>query len=341
MSGRFQENDIRPAEFATRQQAAMRADIDYLLSFQQEFVAVPCPACAERCPELEFEKYALTYQRCLNCRSLYISPRPRPDHLELFYQNTQNYAFWNQYIFPASEVARRERIFRPRAARVREICERLRVTPERLVEVGAAFGTFCEEIAKLGFVQEIIAVEPTPDLAQTCRDKGLNIIEQPIEKVALPDESLDVVCAFEVLEHLFSPADFLHKLHRLLKPGGLVVLTNPSCDGLDVVVSPQHSSTVDAEHLNYLNPSSMAVLFRRTGFELLEVTTPGQLDVELVRKMFLEQQLKRPDHPFLYQVLVDHWESSGARFQSFLAENLLSSHMWTVARKSLAPPVQE
>ena len=44
MSGRFQENDIRPAEFATRQQAAMRADIDYLLSFQQEFVAVPCPA---------------------------------------------------------------------------------------------------------------------------------------------------------------------------------------------------------------------------------------------------------------------------------------------------------
>lgn len=338
MSETFQENDIRPAEFAQHQQAAMLADIEYLLSFQQDFVLVACPACAESCADLEFQKYSLDYQRCRNCRSLYISPRPREEHLVSFYQNSKNYAFWNQYIFPASDVARRERIFRPRAARVHEICLRSGATPKRLVEVGAAFGTFCEEIAKLDFVQEIIAVEPTPGLAQTCRDKGINVLEQPIEEVCLPDESIDVVCAFEVLEHLFSPADFLRKVHRLLEMGGLVILTNPSCDGLDVVVSPQHSSTVDAEHLNYLNPSSMAVLLQRTGFELLEVTTPGKLDAELVRKMFLEQQLRRREHPFLYQVLVERWETSGARFQDFLAENLLSSHMWTVARKSSPTP---
>lgn len=329
----FSENDIRPDDIMEKQNEVMLADIEYILQYKKDFIEVKCPACGANHYRHAFKKYTLDYCECKECETLYINPRPTEEQLADFYKNSQNYAFWNEHIFPATDDARRENIFRPRAEKVKEICESLNFQPKTLVEVGAGFGTFCEEITKLNFVEEITAIEPTPGLAQTCRDKGLNVIESPIEEANFDDESIDLVCSFEVLEHLFSPADFLAKFARILRPGGLAILTNPNGKGFDVVVSPEHSGTVDVEHLNYMNPKSMKVLYERHGFELLEVMTPGKLDAELVRKMFLGDKLKREDNPFLYQVLVENWDETGEGFQNFIADNNLSSHMWTIARK--------
>ena len=41
---------------------------------------------------------------------------------------SQNYAYWNDVIFPASEAVRREKIFRPRAQRMADLCRRVGVT---------------------------------------------------------------------------------------------------------------------------------------------------------------------------------------------------------------------
>lgn len=329
----FKENDIRPDDIMEKQKAVMLADIDYILQFKEDFISVNCPACDADDAVVSFQKYTLDYCTCKNCETLYINPRPTEDHLADFYKNSQNYAFWNEHIFPATEDARRENIFRPRALKVKEICESLNFHPKTLVEVGAGFGTFCEEIRDLNFIDTIVAVEPTPGLAQTCRDKGLDVIEKPIEQSNFEEESADLVCSFEVLEHLFSPSDFLAKFSKILRPGGLAILTNPNGRGFDVVVSPEHSGTVDVEHLNYFNPDSMKRLYERNGFELLEVMTPGKLDAELVRKMLIAGQLTREQQPFLHQVLVERWEETNESFQQFLADNNLSSHMWTIARK--------
>ncbi len=330
---KLSENEIRPDDIMEKQKDAMMADIEYILKRKSGFVKVKCPACNADRGRLAFQKYTLDYQRCGDCRTIYINPRPTEDQLADFYRNSQNYEYWNKYIFPATEDARREKIFKPRAERVREICKKQKMKPKTLVEVGAGFGTFCEEVQKLGFVEKVIAVEPTPGLAQTCRAKGLNVIESPVEKAEFAPGSVDLVCSFEVLEHLFDPADFIEKCAKIMRPGGLAVITNPNGEGFDVVVSPEHSGTVDVEHLNYFNPDSMRVLFERFGFEVLEVTTPGKLDAELVRKMFLSEQLKREDDPFLYQVLVERWDDLADDFQEFVAGHNLSSHMWTIARK--------
>lgn len=42
-----------------------------------------------------------------------------------------------------------------------------------------------------------------------------------------PDQSFDSVFASQVLEHVFNPAQFLSELHRVLKPGGCLLLTLP------------------------------------------------------------------------------------------------------------------
>ncbi len=43
----------------------------------------------------------------------------------------------------------------------------------------------------------------------------------------VPDESFDAVICSQVLEHIFTPADFLGEIRRVLRPGGRLLLTTP------------------------------------------------------------------------------------------------------------------
>ena len=242
------ETDIRPDRLRAEQGFRLAADIARLRRRYRQFVCVPCPACGGTKARLQLKKYGCTYVSCTICSTMYMNPRPTPAILEWYYRTSENYRFWNTHIFPASERARRKNIFRPRARRLLRICRALDVKRRTLVEVGAGFGTFCEEVHRLKAFSRVIAIEPTPSLAKTCRRKGLEVIERPIERVRLPAGGIDVVAAFEVIEHLFSPRTFIRSCARMLLPGGLLVLSCPNVKGFDVVVLQGQSDTVDVEH---------------------------------------------------------------------------------------------
>lgn len=330
----LRETEIRPDHLMQGQAERFAADIRWLLQHKDEFVQVSCPACDCEKGRPVFEKYGLTYVVCFNCGTMFANPRPTRAILEMYYARSENYAYWNKYVFPASEGARREKIFRPRAERLAEICQRYNVPTDVLLEVGAGFGTFCEEIRRMGLFRRVIAVEPTPDLAETCRQKDLEVIEKPIDQVRFDRETINVIACFEVIEHLFSPRSFLNSCAAVLAPQGLMIVTCPNVRGFDMVVLQAVSDTVDVEHLNYFHPDSLSLLFADCGFEVLETLTPGKLDAELVRKKVLTNDMDLSTQPFLQQILMNEWEGVGGAFQQFLADNQLSSHMWLVARKA-------
>ena len=118
---------------------------------------MPCPACRADAPAAVGEKEGFAYQRCTSCDTVYTNPRPSAPLLAEFYAQSRNYAYWNEHVFPATEERRRERIFKPRAERTREILHGAGLAPETFVEIGAAFGTYCQEIRRLGLARRIIA----------------------------------------------------------------------------------------------------------------------------------------------------------------------------------------
>ncbi|HEX7900446.1 MAG TPA: methyltransferase domain-containing protein [Planctomycetota bacterium] len=332
----LRENEIRPDVLMDEQARRYAADVKRLLEHKAKFVKAACPACAADRPRPAFEKMGFSYVVCSRCETMYVSPRPTPELLELYYSTSENYAYWNTHIFPASEAARREKIFKPRAERLVEICRRYHVPGGTLLEVGAGFGTFCEEITRLKRFSRVVAVEPTPGLAATCRKKGLEVVEKRIEDATIDGGPVSAVASFEVIEHLFDPRAFLSGCARLLPPGGLLVLTCPNAKGFDIEVLGPLSGAVDTEHLNYFHPASLSTLVTDCGFEPLEVQTPGKLDAELVRKKALSKEIDLSSRPFLKDVLLDRWDQMGAAFQDFLVENRLSSHLWLVARRTSA-----
>lgn len=331
----FTENDIRPKNLAKDQHTAFLADVDFLTRERAHFVKVPCPACKANESVQKFKKNGFQYVECIRCATLYMSPRPSPEILGNFYKTSQTYAYWNKYIFPASETIRKEKIFVPRVNRIIELCKKYQVSVTSILEVGAGFGTFCEEMKSRNVFSRVVAIEQNPELSKTLRKKEIETIESPVEEVSFKEsERFDVIVSFEVIEHLFSPEDFIASCRKLLAHGGLLILTCPNGKGFDLLVLGKECNSIDHEHLNYFNTTSLAMLVERLGFESKEVTTPGRLDADLVRTKILEGKYDANRDPFLKEILINRWKELGIPFQDFLATHELSSNMWIVARNS-------
>ncbi|MBW2003484.1 MAG: class I SAM-dependent methyltransferase [Deltaproteobacteria bacterium] len=328
---KFRETDIRPSDIMAGQIKHIEADRERLLSHKHKFVTVSCPACGCENSRIEFIKNGLKYVTCTCCETMFVNPRPTSEILEECYSKSSVYEFWNKYVYPVTDKARCEGIYRPRVERILNICKNYGFTNCTLMEVGAGFGSFCDEVNNTGYFDRVIAVEPTPDGAESCRKKNVEVIEKPIEKVSIDKGKVDIIVSFEVIEHLFSPKTFLINCSNLLRTGGLIIVTCPNIRGFDNLVLGKLSSTIDHEHLNYFHPESLALLMSNCGFRLVEKLTPGKLDAELVRNEVLKGAFSLKNKPFLKYLLIDKWNETNENFQNFLADNLLSGHMWMVA----------
>lgn len=328
---RLSESELCPDELLKGQEEAFARDIKRLQARADEFVTVNCPACGQVRGDKAFEKYGFTFRRCAVCATIYMTPRPSEAAMADYYANSENYAFWAKYIFPASEAARREKIHKPWLQRVLGYCETFHVTKGTLLEVGPGFGTFASVATQSGEFARVVAVEPTPELAQACRDRGVEVINKRVEDLCGEIERVDVVVAFEVIEHLFEPRRFLEGILPLITPGGLLILSCPNGQGFDIAMLGAGALAVDAEHVNLFNPASLTGLMKDVGFEVLKSHTPGRLDAEFVREAALKGEIDLD--PFLQRVLVDEWDEHGWPFQQFIAQQGLSSHMWIAARR--------
>jgi len=327
--------ELCPDDLLAGQEAAFAQDIERLGSQREKFVPVPCPVCFSRAGSAVFEKYGFNYLKCADCRTIYMSPRPSPEVMAGYYKASENYRYWANYIFPASEASRREKINRPWLERIVGLADDYGIKRSHLVEVGAGFGTFCALANSEKAFDHVTAIEPTPEMAAACRQRGVSVIEAGIEQVAGHVAPADVLVAFEVVEHLFDPKVFFDQAAALLKPGGILVVSCPNGLGFDIFVLGALSQAVDPEHVNLLNPESLSQLAARSGLLTLQTGTPGRLDAELVRIAALRHSFDLESQPFLRRILIEEWDSKGQVFQRFLAENGMSSHMFGVFQKPL------
>lgn len=325
----MKEQAIRPHELMAEQKKFIKEDVTFLLKHRSLFKHVFCPACERLNKAVRFKKNGFTYLECSRCGMLYMSPRPSVELLSKFYFRSPNYSFFNEYIFPATCDVRRREIFAPRAKKVLEVCKKNKIPPEKILEIGVGFGLFCEEIAKLRFFKEVVGVEASSSLHDTCAQKGFRVYNGLLEKLEIKEKFI-FVTAFEVIEHIFSPLKFLKKINKLLSKNGFLMLTFPNYNGFDIGMLGAVSSVIDHEHQNYFNEKSIEIILNRAGFNLIEIKTPGKLDVDLVKNAFAEGLLK---NSFISLLSSDRFEACREKFQKFLANKKLSSHMLIVARK--------
>ena len=330
----MRENDIRPKALLDEFFVRLRRDATRLAERRASFVETPCPFCGEDAERSAFEKEGFRYRECGSCGSLYASPRPTPDLLREYLDTSEAVEFWSSHFYRETADARRTQMFRPRAARIAALADEMGLGPgATCADVGAGYGLFALELAALGRFARIVAIEPDPRLAQVCRDQGFEVIEKWVEDLLPGETGADLATAFEVLEHVYDPATFLRAAANAVRPGGLLFFSTLAASGFDIQVLWEHSRSVSPpQHLNFPTIAGAERLMARAGLEPLAITTPGQLDVDIVRNRVLAEPALPV--PRFVRTLAAAGDETRAAFQQLLREHRLSSHIQCVARRT-------
>lgn len=334
----LRETDIRPTDLLNEYLRLSELDGQSVLQRHAEFTNRTCPGCQSSSVEPAFQKNGFHLVRCRQCQTLFVNPAPTMETMEHFYTASPSARYWADVFFPAVTPVRRDAIYKPRAARVLEIAKSLQLDLSTVIDVGAGAGLFLEELQKQSSDTHLCAVEPSPSHGDDLQSKGIRTFGGFSGAASTdPDWAgiADMVTCFEVLEHVAEPDTLFRELRLLARPGGLVIVTGLSGSGFDVQTLGKHSKPVSPpHHLTFLTIEGTDALVRRCGLELVDISTPGELDVDIVRNAALEAP-ERVSDPFIRNLVLTSPEETRVQFQNFLKANALSSHMWIIARRPL------
>ncbi|MDX1622257.1 MAG: class I SAM-dependent methyltransferase [Nitriliruptorales bacterium] len=149
------------------------------------------------------------------------------------------------------------------------IADALEGADGRLLEVGCGQGAMGARLARRF---SYVGVEPDPASATIARHRLERIPGAALEQRIIDqpgDGSFDVVCAFEVLEHIDDDLRALELWRSHLRPGGRLVLSVPAW---------QHRfgpADVHVGHFRRYEPSALRARLSDTGYEVGWIRTYG------------------------------------------------------------------
>jgi 2-polyprenyl-6-hydroxyphenyl methylase/3-demethylubiquinone-9 3-methyltransferase len=142
----------------------------------------------------------------------------------------------------------------------------------------------CEFLDGLGY--EVVGVDISPSAIRFNKADLPNVtfrLIDPIKKLPFADGTVDAIWCSEVIEHLYDVNFTIVEFHRILKPGGLVVVTTPYhgvLKNLSLVLIPgafERHFDVEADHIRFWSKKSLHDAFRRHGLEAVSWARLGRI----------------------------------------------------------------
>lgn len=239
--------------------------------------------------------------QCTACRLTFLHPTPRPEELGALY-GVEYYGTENRKFGPVTESF----VWAFRHARVRAL-RLVGVKTGTILDVGCGRGLFLRQLAATGYVPW--GTELTPESAAGAqRFFPEQVRVGPLAACEFETGQFDAITAWQVFEHLHDPRAMLAECRRILRPGGVLILSLPNIASWQARWAGGEWFHLDLpRHLFHYTPATVTALLQDAGFVVertshysLEQNPFGLLQSALQRlgavRMGLYNLLRGPVH---------------------------------------------
>ena len=157
----------------------------------------------------------------------------------------------------------------------------------RILDAGCGNGFFSRKLAALG--HEVTAIDISESGVAKLRDSHPNIrgavrsVYDGVEDLT-PNGGFDLVLSSEVIEHLYSPQDFLLNTARALRLGGWIILTTPYHGYLkNLAISLingwdfHHGVQLDGGHIKFFSQQTLSTMLLNARFSDVTFRNAGRI----------------------------------------------------------------
>lgn len=183
------------------------------------------------------------YKRCenINCRLVWLDPAPLGSELWKAYTTYHTHTKQKVAIIPKTFLSIVNRIVtlalfpvwlingiykEKRQIRLMMLGQH---SPGRLLDIGCGGGRFLKRMQRHGWKVEGVDFDAQATLLVT-KKYGIKTFTGDLLSLGIPDESFNAVTMSHCIEHLTNPIEVLNECLRILKPGGVLVITTPNVE---------------------------------------------------------------------------------------------------------------
>lgn len=155
-------------------------------------------------------------------------------------------------------------------------CAELEPPPESVLDLGCGEGSLLRLLQKRGV--KILAGCDGHRYSDFAAD-GIDFVAADLNiALPIPDSSFSAVTAIEVIEHLENPRHLIREVHRILRPGGVAIVSTPNNEALTSFISllfrGYFSSFGNRDYPAHITPVlkiDLERMLRETGFKDIRV----------------------------------------------------------------------
>ena len=139
----------------------------------------------------------------------------------------------------------------------------------RILDVGCGTGVLLAALAERWPRAALTGVDPTGEMLARAGQRlplSTNLQQAPAEVLPFPDDSFDLVISTSVFHYVGEPEKALQEMHRVLRPGGHVVITDWCADYAGIRLLGLWLRLVRKPFHHIYRASELSGLLRESGF---------------------------------------------------------------------------